>query len=447
MVHNRLNQGLRFWTATALVVGSMIGTGIFSLPITMASYGSLSIGGWLLSSLGTILIALVLVDLNKIFPETGGTFLYAYKAYGEFIGFFIATSYWFSWCIGCVGAIIPVSAFLAPYIPALNEKSIFYSPTLSLMIKVGLTWFMILINILGIRMVGRFQLITMLLKVLPLLLVCFIGFSHVKLTNFTDYLNISGKSNWYVLSSSMAFTFWAFTGLEAAVVPADGISSSKTIAQATLVGVVFTALIYMLVTFVLMGVYPAPVLKDKISPFNDLVMTFFGPGASLWVALGAIIAILGSINGGILILAQDAMAAARYKLLPRVFGETGSNNQTPVKGLIIAGVVMTLVLFLTFSASLLKQFNLLVLLSTLSMLIPYFISATAAMILLLNNPNKYSRTKLFRAFLVASLASIFTFLMLLGVGQEIIFYGTIFLFAIFWLHFFYKAYQLKTLAK
>ncbi len=432
---------LGFWTATSLVISAMMGAGIFGLPASLAAFGTISIIAWILTTLGALLLALTFVNLNRMVPQTGGPFLYAYHAYGEYMGFAIAASYWMAWCIGCAAAIVAIDGFLAPFWPQINEHSVHYSPFIALLVKLGFIWLTIIINMLGIRTVGRVQLISTLLKIVPLLLICAFGLPKIHLANFTHYYNISGVSSWSALSGAAALTLWAFSGLEAAVVPADDITNHRVIAYATMLGALFTALIYILITVVFLGVYPATIVKNSVSPFNDIATALFGSGATYWIAACAIITIVGSVNGGILILSQDAMAAARNKLLPAIFDKRRNRFNTPIKSLFLAGIVITLLLFMTMNQALLKQFNFLILLSTLSLVIPYFVSATAALILMMKKPEDFSRGKFLWLFFIALLASIYAFWTLIGVGQETFFYGGLFFFTTFWLHFIYKGYQ------
>lgn len=437
---------LGFITALALVIGAMLGAGIFSLPASLASFGSISIIAWLLTGFGSILLALTFADLNRMVPETGGAFLYAYKAYGDYLGFAIAVSYWVAWCLGCAGAIVAITGFLAPFWPAINDHSERFNPTTALLVKIAATWLAILINILGIRVVGISQVITNLLKIFPLVVLAGFALLKFNMANLIDYYNISPVSNGHALAGAVALTLWAFTGLEAAVVPADDIDNHQTIAKATIIGTAFVALLYVIVTIALFGFIPAPILKNSISPFNDVASTLFGSAGAYLIAACAIITILGSVNGGILILAQDAMAAARYKLMPPLFAKLNKQYNTPVRGLVVSGLLISFTLLFTINQTLLKQFNFLILISTLSLLIPYFISSTAAMILLLQDKTIH-KAQFRKSFLIALLSSIYAFLALIGVGEDIFFYGCLFFFAIFWLHLLFKIYQIYALKK
>ena len=161
------------------------------------------------------------------------------------------------------------------------------------------------------------------------------------------------------------------------------------------------------------------------------------------IAICAIITILGSVNGGILILTQDAMGAARKNLFPKFFADVNNRFKSPVKNIFVSGILMSIMILFTMNDALNKQFNFLILLSTLSLLIPYFISSTAAMTLFIKHPEMFNRKQFLTAFLAALASSLYAFWMMIGAGQEVIFYGCLFFFGIFWLHFIYKYSQSK----
>lgn len=440
-INSRPQKAIGLHTAIALVIGAMLGGGIFALPSTLASFGSISIMAWIFTAIGSMFIALTFIQLNTLVPETGGAFLYAYKAYGSQMGFLIASTYWFGWCVGCAAGFVSVSSFIAPFWPVLDDSSVQFNPFLSFMFKIILAWLTIILNMFGIRAVGKFQVITNLFKVLPLLIIAGLALMKFNINNITHFYNISGKPNWQAFSGAATVTLFAFVGMEAAVVPSDDLVSHRVIARATVIGTLLVSIFYIFVTVGLLGFAPASEIKAMISPFESIGVSVLGPFVKYWVIFCAILTILGSVNGGIVIFAQDAMAAARYNILPKIFGDINNRFNTPIKGIFIAGIVMTLLLLLTVNHSLAKQFDFLILLCTLSLVIPYFVSALAAMILLVKNQQKLPKKQFFQAFVIALLASFYAFWMILGAGQEVVFYGCLFFFGVFWLHLIYTITQ------
>lgn len=429
------NKPIGFWIATSLVVGNVIGSGIFLLPASLAAYGSISLFSWLFSTVGAVLIAIVFSSLNRQISHTGGAFLYAYHVYGEFMGFAVAASYWFSWCVGNASMAVALIGFLGFFWPALQVH-----PYWVLLIKISVIWITTLINILGIRLVGRVQLMTTLLKLIPLIFIGVIGIFKIKWTHLTGYYNISNQSDFSAFVGGATLTLYAFIGLESAVVPANEITSTKVITRATIIGTLLCAVIYILDTLVLFGLFPVTQLKNSTAPFADAATLLIGPLGAGLIAFFAIISIVGCVNGSILIQVQDAMAAADYHLFPKIFAKRGRFNTT-TWGFIISACVMTALLLLTMQKSLVKQFDFLVLLTTLFMLIPYFISATAEFMLLLKNAEKFNLKRLILSSIVALLACGFSLIMMLGSGKEVVIVGCLLFFALLWFYWILKLFK------
>lgn len=442
LMSKTIKKPLGFSIATSLVVGNIIGSGIFLIPASLAAYGSISVFSWLFSTIGAILIAIVFSTLNRRIPHSGGAFLYAYHVYGEFIGFAVASSYWFSWCVGNASMAVALIGFLGYFWPALQEHNAHFNPFIVLLVKISVIWITTGINILGIRLVGKVQLITTILKILPLILIAIIGFFKIKWSYLTGYYNISHQSNFSAFAGGAALTLYAFIGLESAIVPADEITNSRIITKATIIGTVLCAIIYILDTVVLLGIFPATLLKNSTAPFSDAATYLFGPIGGLLIVVCAVISIIGCINGSILIQVQDATAAADHGLFPKIFSIRGRFN-TATKGFIISAIVMTILLLFTAQEALLKQFNTLVLLTTLFMLIPYFISSTAELMLLLKNSEKFNLKRLILSSTISLLASGFSFLMMMGSGKEAITAGCLLFFALFWFYWLLKFFNRK----
>lgn len=309
-------------------------------------------------------------------------------------------------------------------------------------IKLAAIWFAIAVNILGLKHVGRLQVLTTILKLLPLLIIACVGIFKAKSSNFTEFFNISGQPDYAAFTGAATLTLWAFIGLESAIVPADEVTNPRTITRATMVGTFFTALLYILLTITLFGLIPATVLKTSTAPLSDAAVLLFGQSAALWVAGFVIITIVGALNGSVLVQVQDAMAAADHHLFPRAFAKRSRFN-TPAKGFLLSGFVMTALLILTLDDSLLKQFNFFVLLSTLSFLIPYFISATAELVILSKDKGLLSKKSIVVRNVIAIAASIYAFWMFVGAGKDVIVYGCLFFFALFWVHWLFKWRQNK----
>ena len=419
---------LGFWTLFSLVVGNVIGAGIFLLPSTLAQYGSISLISWVITLAGSLCLAFVFSDLNRAIPITGGPFIYTRAAFGNFIGFIVAYTYWVAWCVGNASMALTIPGYLSIFFPIIKTGHL--SVWVNFLIEALFVWLVIGINLCGIRAVGRTQVITTILKVLPLLFIGIVGLSkinwHYIASNFTPV----GSTPVHSLLGAMTVTLWAFIGFESGTIPADDATSSHTIGRATLIGTLFVGLLYILCSFTLMGLFPANELKQSTSPFADAANLLFGSGSSKIIALCALVSIVGALNGSILVQALDSVAAARFNLGPKSFTRL-KKNKVAYWAFLTAGIAITLLLAFSLQKSLIEQFNLIVIISTLAFLIPYFICCMAEFILLIKNLKEYTPRSWLKAMIITTLASIYAFWTMIGAGKDIVFYGCLFFFSAF----------------
>lgn len=411
---------LGFWPATALVVGNIIGSGIFLLPATLAAYGGISLLGWLCSAVGAILMALVFGGLGRLAPwTTGGPYAYTRIGLGEFPAYLVAWSYWISiWCTNAAIAVALVS-YLSVFIPILSK-----SPPAAIFAGLSVIWFLTWMNSKKIRTVGSVQLITTVLKLIPLLLIGVVGVFYMQTDNFPAF-NLSGKSNISALTTVTMLTFFAFLGMESATVPGAKIKNAETtIRKATIAGTLVTVAVYLLSTVALLGLLPAEKLAQSNAPFADAAAVFWGASAQYVVAAGAVISTFGALNGWILIQGQIPMSAARDKLFPKVFGRLNAND-SPAVGIVISSILASLLMALNYTKTLVEAFTFMITLSTLSVLTPYFFS-TASYVL---QTVKLREGYLARKLLLAGLAFGFSLWVMAGSGQEVVFWGFILLMA------------------
>ena len=221
----------------------MVGSGIFLLPASLAAYGGISIFGWLFTATGAILLALAYARLSGIMPKTGGPYIYIQAGFGDFAGFLAAWGYWISIFVGNAAIAVGFVGYLAFFWPELASNSL-----LAAAVALGNIWLLTWVNAMGVRNAGFVQLITTVLKILPLIVIGTIGFLFFNIDNFTPF-NASGGSSFSAITASAALTLWAFLGLESATIPADDVKDpTHTIPRATLLGTLFSAIIYILGT-------------------------------------------------------------------------------------------------------------------------------------------------------------------------------------------------------
>src|SRR5512145_2363405 len=206
----RQADAIGFWMAVALVMGNMIGSGIFLLPASLAPYGGLSLVGWLVSTAGSLLLALVFARLARLDPAAGGPYAYTRRAFGDLPAFQVAWGYWISvWCANAALSVAFVG-YLDPFVP-----SIVRSPVRAALLAVAMLWLLTAVNIRGARVAGRVQVLTTTLKVLPLVVVAIAGLALVEPAHFA-IAEREASAIGFRLMSVVTLTLWAFLGLECA---------------------------------------------------------------------------------------------------------------------------------------------------------------------------------------------------------------------------------------
>jgi APA family basic amino acid/polyamine antiporter len=360
---------------TALVVGNMIGSGVFLLPASLGAYGGVSIVGWLFTAAGALLLALTFARLARALPRSGGPYAYTRASFGDFAAFIVAWGYWLSICAGNAAIAVALVGYLAFFVPVLASR-----PLVGAAAAVAGVWLCTWVNARGVREAGAVQVVTTMLKLVPLVAIGTLGLAFVHPAHFPGF-NLSGHSDLAAFSTTAALTLWAFTGLESATIPAGEVERPDvTIPRATLLGVSAAAIVYVLSTTAVMGVIPPAALRISTAPFAEAASRMWGPWAAHAVAAGAAVSCFGALNGWILVQGQLPLAAAMDGLLPPVFGRL-SRRGAPVAGLVISSVLITLIVASNYAKGLVVEFTFIILLATLATLVPYAFSTMALVVL------------------------------------------------------------------
>ena len=403
-------------TTTSLVVGNMIGAGIFLLPATLAKYGSISLLGWLFTATGALILARVFSNFSKIIVnKSGGPYTYSKAGFGDFIGFLVAWGYWISIWVSNAGLAIAIIGGLSVFFPDLNSN-----PILSLFVGLSFIWVFTWINTKGIKESGKIQVITTILKLLPLVFIIIIGGFFFSLDNFPSF-NLTNQSHFATIPLVAALTLYAFLGIESATIPAENVENpEKIVPKATMLGTLITTLVYILGTVVLFGVLPIDELQNSAAPFAEAAEIIGGKYAGYFVAAGAVIAAIGCLNGWILMSGQLPMAAAKDNMFPRIFKKENKNG-VPYLGLIIGSVLTSVILLIGMSDGLVDQFEFVVNLTVLACLVPYlFVSASYIMVII---EKKLHLNKFFKSFILGSLGFAYSLWAIYGSGPDVVFYG------------------------
>jgi APA family basic amino acid/polyamine antiporter len=408
---------LGLWTSTSLVVGNMIGAGVFMMPAALAKFGGISLLGWVCSAIGAFLIAKVFAHLSKLLPAAdGGPYAYSQKGLGDFAGFLVAWGYLVSvWCTNAAITVSFISA-LSTFIPALATN-----PYLAIGTGLATIWFLSWINSLGILTSGILQLITTILKIVPIVLIGLVGLFYIQWNNFLPF-NASGTSTIAAITATTTFTFFAFLGIECATIPSGSVANSATtVAKATTLGTLIATLVYILGTVSVMGMIPAAALKNSVTPFADAAVIIWGQGAKYWVSAGVAISAFGALNGYILIQGQLPYAVAKDQLFPQIFMRKNDKG-VPVYGIVISSIFVSVFMAMNYTKGLAEQFQFLILLTTSTILIPY-IFCTASYLLLRLRVVGITNNIFTGAIVLAALTFLFCIWIMLGLGYETVFWG------------------------
>jgi APA family basic amino acid/polyamine antiporter len=415
------SKKLGIWTSTSLVVGSMIGSGVFLVPAAMASYGSVSLLGWVFSAIGAFFLARVFSLLSTMIPKsTGGPYAYTHHGFGDFAGFMVAWGYYISIITANAAITISFVSAMSTFFPALATNAV-----AAILTGLSAIWFLAWINTRGIPASGKVQLVTTILKLLPLLVISIGGLFFIRLENFHPF-NSSGGSVYDAINTTATITMFSFVGIECATIPADSVENpGKTIARATMIGLLICTLVYILGSVSIMGIIPAAQLKHSVTPYADAAAIMFGSNARYWASGGMAIAAFGALNGWTLIQGKLPYAIAKDKLFPAVFGWQNKKG-APYVGIIVSSTFVSLFMMMNYTKGLVEQFKFLILLSTLNTLVPYLFCAAAYVIIRL----KIKQAKgLFIGLLVGMLAFAYSIWAIAGSGQSTVYWGFLLLMA------------------
>jgi len=339
-------SGLGLTSSTALVVGSIIGTGVFTMPAVMAGAGMVSIVTLGIISVCAVLLGMMFGQLTKRIPTSdGGLYAYARHEFGDFAGFLTAWCYW----ITCWAGNAAIVASWVLYVESLFNIN---NPSMWTNVLIAMTglWIPAVVNLGGIRGMAWFQNVTVVLKYLPLLLVAIVGWFFVQSSNFPAF-NASGGSLFDAVSIAAGVALFSFIGVECASIAAGRVKNPrKNVGRASVLGTAASAFVYIAVTAAIMGLVPHAALVKDGAPFVAAFQTMFGSAA--WVgkgvALVAVISGLGALNGWTMVTAEMPFAAAKDGLFPKQFALV-NRRQAPWFGIVVSTIVASLLMVYSYA--------------------------------------------------------------------------------------------------
>lgn len=392
-------QKLGFWILTSLVVGNMVGSGIFMLPRTLAEVASPAgvILAWLFTGLGVLFVSFVFGNLGKRKPElSGGPQIYAKELFKKgsqvatLSGFMSTWGYWIGNLAGNIAIITTFASYLSTFFPIMTNQAILLSIG-NFDLKVGNAITFIVCTIVlwgthtivykGLEGAGKLNLAATVAKVAGFFIFIIIGLSAFQAANVTPFIaektNEVGQTVGMLgqVNAAAVATLWAFIGVESAVVFSSRAKKQSDVKRATILGLLLTLVIYIGISTLVMGLLPQDVLVTSEKPLIDAIETVLGPiGGKLLAGLG-LISLIGSTIGWVMLAAEVPSAAAKQGLfIPRFMKE--NKKGIPTFSLVCTNILGQLFIFSTISNTISDAFNFIIYIATLSYLIPYLISST-----------------------------------------------------------------------
>jgi basic amino acid/polyamine antiporter, APA family len=358
--------------ATALIVGSIIGVGIFNLPASLAGYGPISLVAMALTTIGALALAVMFAALSRRLPADGGPYAYARAAFGNLAGFSNAWLYWITAWSGNAAIVVGWVLYVEEFVN--KDQNKLFSIVLAL---VGL-WLPAAINLRGVAAMGTVQTWTSVLKFIPLVFMSTVGLFFMSSGNF-DVWNTSGDSAVTAIFGAMALCLFSYLGVETAAVAAAKVRNpDKNVPRATIFGTLGTAVVYLLSLTAVFGIVSASTLSESTAPFATAVNSIFG-GTWAGYVMSALVVIsgFGALNGWTMICAEMPLAAAKDGLFPEAFGKLNSRG-VPAFGIISSTALASIFMVMSYAGSAgITVFNTLVYMSGITAAIPYAFSALA----------------------------------------------------------------------
>ena len=414
------NQKIGLLAATSLVVGNIIGAGIFVLPASLAKFGSISIVGWLFTATGALILAKIFSNFSKkLRGKSGGPYIYSKVVFGDFIGFLVAWGYWISCWVNNAAIAVAIVSALSFFFPELVTNP-FYATITGL----SFIWFFTFTSSKGIKSSGNIQILTTIAKLIPLILIIVFGFFIFDLEIFPEF-NLTDQNDFEILPIVAVMTLYAFLGLECASIPAENIKNPEiNIPKATMAGTLISTLIYILSTIVLFGIIPAENLVNSPAPFAEAGEIIGGKYFGFLISAGAAISAIGALNGWILITSYMPMTMANDRLFPKVFAKKNKKG-FPYLSLLLGSILTSFVMTMNYTDGLVDRFEFLILLTTLSTLIPYFFVSVSY--ILFHVEKRLFKINSFRSVILGLFGCLYSLWAIFGSGIDSIVYGTILL--------------------
>lgn len=358
------------WMSAAMVVGTMVGSGIYLLPTTLSPFGPNLVIAFLLTGFGTMCLAFAMARMAARIP--GGPFAYIDRSFGEMTAFLTLWCYTLSQVTGVAGVAVAVAGALGHVYPAVLS-----GPGL-IAVALGSIAILAVVNMRGARSAGVLQVITTLIKLLPLLVVMALVGARFATGQHLEPL-VPAPLSVRGVTMAAALILFSLTGFEAAVMTANVTrDSTTTVPRATILGTGFTAIIYLLATVAVLMLLPSAIAVHSGAPFADSIAPLLGPTAGILVAVIAAVSAFGTANSLLLVAAESARTMGQARDLPPIFAKSNRIG-APVGAVLICAAASALLVLASSSKNFVSVYVFITLVSTLLSLVLYIVCAGAAL--------------------------------------------------------------------
>ncbi|PLS17283.1 arginine:ornithine antiporter [Bacillus sp. M6-12] len=422
---------LGLWILTALVVGNMVGSGIFMLPRSLAEVASPAgvMSAWLVTGFGVLMIALVFGNLAIRKPKlTGGPQIYAKELFKPgsnasiLSGFMASWGYWIGNFAGNIAIITTFASYLTTFFPVLTNQAGLFTiggftlkagNALTFIVCSALLWSTHFIILKGIEGAGKLNFVATAAKVIGFFLFIIIGLFAFQKANIIPFVaprfNEAGQaiSFYGQINNAAVTTLWAFVGIESAVVFASRAKKQVDVKRATILGLLIALAIYIGISTLVMGMLNQEALIASEKPLIDAITTVLGPIGGKILALIGLISLFGSTIGWVMLSAEVPYQAAKQGLFLPSFLKV-NNQGTPAFSLVLTNILGQLFIFSTISNTISAAFDFIIYIATLSYLVPYFIASAFQLKLVVTGESyKNSRSRIADG-IIAILATVYS---------------------------------------
>ena len=410
---------LGIWMAVALVVGNIVGSGIFLLPSSLAPLGFNSVWGWLLTSTGAVMLALVFSALSRALPNADGPYGYTRQAFGELPAAVVLWGYWVGNWVGNAAIATAAVSYLSDLQPWIKEVH-----GASAMVTVFFVGVLTAVNIHGLCAAGIVQLVSSILKLIPLVGIVGLGIFLVA-TGSPQLHNSDLASTPFRLgdvTAAATLTLWALVGLESAAVLSKKVRDpERNVGRATMIGTVLSAVVFIVACTTVMSLIPADVLAHSNAPFADAASMFWGSAAAHWLAFFAAISALGALNGWTLLNGELTFLLAKHRIIPGLFAQE-SSRMTPTNAICLTSALSIVMVLMNFGKGMVEVFTFMILLSTTAILVMYLMCALALLKLIATGQIDASIGRMGLA-IAGVLGAVYALWALVGAGQQAVLWG------------------------